>query len=184
MLNNTGCSRELWAMPLENSLLVATHLMATLCVVYPTNPSLPHLPKWIPQLWDTTTKALFKSRQMTSSAPSSSTEPIISSQNSVRLVKYNLPLLNLCWLLPVTFLPLTHLEMSSKRICDHPGNPSWSSWKSRWHWPPVALQYFFLPFMTMGMTFAFFHSLGTFHSQHELSERIVWSSNYKICFWR
>lgn len=55
----------------------------------------------IRMLWDTASRVLLELKMNTPS----STLPIISSQKAIKLIKRDLPSINLCWLLLTTFCP-------------------------------------------------------------------------------
>lgn len=113
------------------------------------------LPIW---LWDTVgdhVKGLVKVKMNNTHCPYLSTGLVVSSQKVVRLVGYDLPLINLCWLLPASSLYLTWLKMASRRLCAI--TFLWTEIR------PTGLQFLrspFLPVLKMGVLCAIFQSLG------------------------
>lgn len=79
-------------------------------------------------------KAFLKSKQMTSTAFASSTDPEISSLKKIKLVKHSLVMVNPCWLFPTTL----NLNMASSYVV--PGS-------------------LLLVFLKLSMTFAFLQRL-------------------------
>jgi len=84
-----------------------------------THPNLTCLPT--SRLWETMSKALTKSMlqsiNTTTSALLLSTQAVVSLYKVIRLVRHNQPLVNPCWLLPVTFTSFMCLEIASRRMC-------------------------------------------------------------------
>jgi len=68
-------------------------------------------------LLGTVSKALQKSREMTSVAIPLSTDVVTPSEKVTSLVRQDVPLVKPCWLSQITFLSSMCLRISSKRIC-------------------------------------------------------------------
>lgn len=61
-------------------------------------------------LCQTVSKSLLKSRYTTVAALSLALQPVISSGKTMRLVRHNLPLVNWCWLFPISFSYFMRLQ--------------------------------------------------------------------------
>ena len=113
----------------------------------------------------TMSKALYKSRQMTSVALLLSAVAIIPTQKATTSVRHNLSLVISCWLFQITSSSCMCLNICFRVICfmHFPGTDM----------RLTGLQFLyssFFPFLNVGVMFPFFQSPGTSLDSHDFSK--------------